>query len=124
MLKITVTTSEESGLCPVRNVLANVTGKWSSLILLSLEDGQLRFSEIKRAVGDITQRVLTENLRALERDGHVTRSVKPGSPVEVSYALTAMGAELVTLLLPLALWAEQRFDAVMRKRKRYDSRNS
>lgn len=123
MLKITVTTIDESGLCPVRNVLANVTGKWSSLVLLSLEDGPLRFSEIKRTVGDITQRVLTENLRALERDGYVIRSVKPGPPVEVSYALTNMGAELVGLLMPLALWAERRFDAVMKKRKQYDGRN-
>jgi DNA-binding HxlR family transcriptional regulator len=121
MLKITVTTVEDSGLCPVRNVLANVTGKWSSLVLFSLEDGPLRFSEIKRTMGDVTQRVLTENLRSLERDGYVTRSVRPGPPVEVSYALTNMGVELVKLLMPLALWAEQRFDVVMRKRKIYDS---
>lgn len=123
MLRITVTSDEEGGLCPVRNVLANVTGKWSSLVLLSLEDGPLRFSQIKRTVGDITQRVLAENLRSLERDGYVTRSVKSGPPVEVSYALTAMGTELVHLLMPLALWAEERFDAVMRNRKAYDRRS-
>ena len=121
MLKITVVTSEDSGLCPVRNVLANVTGKWSSLILLSLEIGPLRFSEIKRTIGDITQRVLTENLRSLERDGYITRTVRPGPPVEVSYALTSMGANLVGLLAPLVLWAEQSFDAVMTQRKQFDS---
>lgn len=120
MLKITVTTSKDSGLCPVRNVLANVTGKWSSLVLLSLDDGPLRFSAIKRTIGDITQRVLTENLRSLERDGYITRSVKPGPPVEVSYKLTSMGTELVRLLIPLALWAEQNFDYVRRQRHNYD----
>ncbi len=120
MLKITVTTSKDSGLCPVRNVLANVTGKWSSLVLLSLDDGPLRFSAIKRTIGDITQRVLTENLRSLERDGYITRSVKPRPPVEVSYKLTSMGTELVRLLIPLALWAEQNFDYVRRQRHNYD----
>lgn len=122
MLGITVTTDEESGLCPVRNVLANVTGKWSSLVILSLEDRPLRFSEIKRAVGDITQRVLTENLRSLERDGYISRAVKAGPPVEVSYALTALGSDLVVQLKPLVYWAEAHFDDVMKARKSYDER--
>ena len=121
MLKITVTTDADSGLCPVRNILSTVMGKWSSLILLSLEDGPLRFSAIKRTVGDITQRVLTENLRALERDGHVTRRVISGPPVEVHYELTSMGTELVTRFVPLVLWAEEHFAAVQSARERYDA---
>jgi DNA-binding HxlR family transcriptional regulator len=121
MLRITVTSDEESKLCPVRNVLASVTGKWSSLIILSLSDGALRFSAIRRVVGDITPRVLTENLRTLERDGHVMRRVHPGPPVEVSYALTENGEALLTLLEPLALWAEERFAQVIEARVRFDA---
>ncbi len=124
MLRITVTTCEESGLCPVRNVLANVNGKWASLVLLSLEDGSQRFNAIRRLVGDISQRVLTENLRALERDGFITRTVNAGPPVAVSYALTDLGAELVDHLIPLVLWAEKSFDAVMTCRDAYDAKAS
>ena len=124
MLQITVTTKEEGGLCPIRNVLAKVSGKWQSLILLSLEDGPLRFSAIKRMVGDITQRVLTENLRSLERDGYLTRTVKPGPPVEVSYELTPLGVELVEVLKPLVLWASSSFNTVMESRAEYDARTS
>lgn len=120
MLPITVTTEEESGLCPVRNILGTVTGKWSSLILLSLEDGPRRFSAIKRVIGDITQRVLTENLRALERDGYLTREVIAGPPVEVHYALTPMGSDLVARFIPLVTWAAEHYDAVHVARKRFD----
>ena len=122
MLQITVIKDTDSGHCPIRNVLAKVTGKWQSLILFSLEDGALRFSEIKRTVGDITQRVLTENLRSLERDGFLTRTVAPGPPVAVSYELTSRGTELVSVLKPLAQWAEDSFDDVMKSRDDYDQR--
>lgn len=121
MLPITVTTDEQSGLCPIRNVLANISGKWQTLILLSLEDGPLRFSEIKRTVGDITQRVLTENLRSLERDGHIVRTVHAGSPVAVSYHLTSLGVSLVEVWKPVVMWASESFDAVMKSRASYDS---
>ena len=121
MLQVTVTTKEEGGLCPIRNILANVTGKWSSLILLSLEDGPLRFSGVKRMVGDITQRVLTENLRNLEKDGYITRTVVPGPPVEVHYELTKLGQSLVEKFKPLVTWAADNFDEVMTARARYDA---
>ncbi len=120
MLRITVTTDQESGLCPVRNVLAPAMGKWTSLIMLALEDGPQRFSWIKRNIGDVTSRVLTQSLRRLERDGHLTRQVDPGPPVKVRYGLTPMGDELVALYRPLAVWAEDRFDAVRDARAEYD----
>lgn len=123
MLAITVTTEEESGLCPVRSILSTVTGKWSSLILLALEDGPLRFSAIKRVVGDITQRVLTENLRALERDGYVTREVLAGPPVEVHYELTKTGADLVVRFVPLVTWAAEHYAIVQAARQKYDAAN-
>jgi DNA-binding HxlR family transcriptional regulator len=123
MLQITAMTKEEQALCPIRNVLANVSGKWQPLIVFSLEDGPLRFSAMKRAIGDITQRVLTENLRSLERDGYVTRTVNSGPPVEVSYALTPLGTTLLEVLKPLVEWAERSYPAVKRARAEYD-RNS
>ena len=122
MLPITVTTPEEGGLCPIRNVLANITGKWVPLILLALEDGPLRFSAVKRAIGDVTQRVLTENLRTLERDGYLTRSVDAGPPVAVSYELTERGASLVALYKQLVFWAGENFDGVMASRAAFDDR--
>ncbi|MGC1505400.1 MAG: helix-turn-helix domain-containing protein [Sulfitobacter sp.] len=121
MLPVTVSNKEEGGLCPVRNVLSAVTGKWSSLILLSLEDGSLRFSGVKRMIGDITQRVLTENLRTLERDGYISRRVVAGPPVEVHYELTPLGASLVEQFKPLVAWASDHFDVVMASRARYTS---
>ncbi|GJM02791.1 MAG: transcriptional regulator [Rhodomicrobium sp.] len=122
MLPITVTNEKEKSLCPIRNVLANISGKWQMLILLSLEDGSLRFSAVKRAVGDITQRVLTENLRSLERDGYLTRTVRPGPPIEVSYELTPLGTALIPVLKPLVSWASENFNAVISARKTYDER--
>jgi DNA-binding HxlR family transcriptional regulator len=120
MLQITAMTKEEQALCPIRNVLASVSGKWQPLIVFSLENGPLRFSGIKRAIGDITQRVLTENLRSLERDGYVTRTVNSGPPVEVSYALTQLGTTLLEVLKPLVEWAARSYPAVKRARAEYD----
>lgn len=120
MLQVTANTKEARALCPVRNVLSNVTGKWSSLILLSLEDGPLRFSGVKRMLGDITQRVLTENLRNLERDGYLTRRVVAGPPVEVHYELTQFGQSFVPLYKPLVGWAADHFDAVIAARNKFD----
>ena len=88
--------------------------------MLALDDGPQRFSWIKRNIGDVTSRVLTESLRRLERDGHITREVDPGPPVKVRYGLTSMGDELVALYRPLALWAEGRYTAVCEARTAYD----
>lgn len=121
MLQVTVNTKEEGQLCPVRNVLSKVTGKWQCLIVLALEDGALRFGVLKRTIGDITQRVLTENLRSLERDGYLTRTVDPGPPVAVSYELTELGEELLTVLKPMVMWAAESFDKVSRSREAYDT---
>ena len=123
MLQITVTTDEESGHCPIRNVLVGISGKWQSLIILSLEDGPLRFSQIKRTIGDISPRVLTQNLRTLERDGHITRTVNHGPPIAVSYQLTPLGHEFLEIWKPVALWAENKFEAVTAARKKYETKS-
>ncbi|MBX9760040.1 MAG: helix-turn-helix transcriptional regulator [Beijerinckiaceae bacterium] len=122
MLPITALTAEDGGLCPIRQILAKVMGKWQSLILLSLEDGPQRFSSVKRLIGDITQRVLTENLRDLERDGYITRDVRPGPPVEVHYQLTALGEDLVVRFKLLVSWAADHYDRITANRQAYDAR--
>ena len=93
------------------------------LILLSLEDGALRFGQLKRMVGDITQRVLTENLRSLERDGYLTRTVHAGPPVAVWYALTPLGSTLVEALKPFVAWAKDSIEDVKTARRDYEMRS-
>lgn len=121
MVKVTALTKEEAANCPVRQVLSQVTGKWQMLILFALDDGDLRFGALKRSVGDITQRVLTENLRKMERDGYLSRTVDAGPPVSVTYALTDLGEELCAHLKPLLIWAAQRHEAVISSREAYEA---
>jgi DNA-binding HxlR family transcriptional regulator len=121
MFNITVTPERGSDLCPVRSILTTVMGKWSSLILLSLEGGPCRFSNIKRRVGDITQRVLTDNLRSLQRDGYLIRTVEAGPPVEVSYALTPLGQSFVLVFSDLVQWAIDNDGIVKKHRTDFDA---
>lgn len=118
MVQITANNEYEASLCSIRNVLAKVTGKWQILILISLEDKPLRFNQIKRALGDITQRVLTDNLRKLGRDGFVIRTVHDGPPLAVSYELTPLGQSLVELLKPLVVWSREAYPLVKESRSR------
>ncbi|WP_422019257.1 winged helix-turn-helix transcriptional regulator [Roseibium sp.] len=120
MLPIGVETKAEASNCPIRSVLSNVTGKWRMIIVLALEDGPMRFGEIKRCIGDVTQRVLTENLRGLQRDGYLTRTVDPGPPVAVSYELTPLGQSLVATLKPLVFWSGEQMEHVKTARLEYD----
>ena len=123
MLPIGVENKAEGQNCPIRSVLSNVTGKWRILILLGLEDGPRRFGELKRCIGDITQRVLTENLRTLQRDGYLTRTVHPGPPVAVSYELTPLGRDLVSMFKPLVYWSNDHMDGVKTARMEFDQSN-
>ncbi len=123
MLPIGVANKAEASNCPIRSVLSNVTGKWRIIIVLALEDGPKRFGAIKRCIGDVTQRVLTENLRGLQRDGYLTRTVDPGPPVAVSYELTPLGQELVANLKPLVFWSSEQMDQVKTARMEYDKAN-
>ncbi len=121
MVPVTGATHEERLNCPIRNVLANLSGRWQTLILLSLEDGPQRFNAIKRLIGEISQRVLTENLRTLERDGYLTRTVTTTSPIRVDYELTGMGVSLLTVLKPMVFWAADAYPAVLDARAAYDA---
>ncbi|CUH51954.1 winged helix-turn-helix transcriptional regulator [Shimia marina] len=106
MVKVTVLDKKDAQNCPIRDVLDRVGDKWSILIFCVLEDGAKRFNEIKRALGDITQRVLTSTLRKLETEGYLTREVFPTSPPKVIYELTARGRALLGLMMPVIEWAE------------------
>jgi len=105
--------------CPVRDVLDCIGDRWSLLALLALAGGTLRFTELKRAIGDISQRMLAQTLRALERDGYVSREVYPTIPPKVEYTLTELGESLLARVKPLIRWADENHDRVRRARKAY-----
>jgi DNA-binding HxlR family transcriptional regulator len=109
--------------CPIRNVVAQIGDKWSPLILFALVDGPDRFNSLKSRVVGISQRMLTQTLRDLEREGYVNRTVYPEVPVRVEYELTAMGRDLVKPLYQLVSWAETHHDDIKRSRKAYDERS-
>ena len=105
--------------CPVRDVLDCIGDRWSLLVLANLSRGTLRFTEVKRAIGDISQRMLSQTLRALERDGYVTREVHPTVPPKVEYTLTVLGTSLLEKIEPLVSWANENHDQVRKARDAY-----
>ena len=109
--------------CPIRNVVAQIGDKWSVLILFALVDGTDRFNSLKSRVVGISQRMLTQTLRDLEREGYVNRTVYPEVPVRVEYSLTEMGRDLVKPLYQLVSWADEHHDDIKRARIAYDNRS-
>ena len=105
----------------VREVLNRVGDKWSVLVVALLRDGPKRFSEIRRAIEGVSQRMLTLTLRGLERDGLVTRTVEPTIPPRVDYELTKLGRTLLKPILTLAGWAQEHGSDMLGARQRYDS---
>jgi DNA-binding HxlR family transcriptional regulator len=105
--------------CPVRDVLDCIGDRWSLLTLSALEGGTLRFTELKRAIGDISQRMLAQTLRTLERDGYVSREVFPTIPPRVEYTLTDLGESLLARVKPLVRWADENHARVRKARKAY-----
>ena len=93
--------------CPVGAAISEIGGKWKPLVLWSLKDGKLRFNEIGKAIPDITQRMLTKQLRELEEDGLVNRKVYPEVPPKVEYSLTEKGESVVPILQALCNWGEE-----------------
>lgn len=106
--------------CPVRQVMQGIFGKWSTLLLQALSEKPYRFGELRRLVPDISQRMLTQTLRDLERDGHVYRKVHPTKPPSVEYGLTAQGVSMLLPLTELVIWAGDNFAAVDAARRRFD----
>ena len=104
----------------VSEVLARVGDKWTVLVVSTLGGGPKRFNELRRALGSISQRMLTLTLRALERDGLVTRTVFPTVPPRVDYELTRLGRSLLAPVSALSLWALQNRDGIQDARRRFD----
>src|SRR5258708_4666457 len=105
--------------CPVRDILDHVGNKWTALVISNLAAGSLRFSEIKRRVSGISQRMLTETVRGLERDGVLLRTVYPTIPPQVEYSLTPLGESLAPLVMALVHWALEHRSEIHSARSAY-----
>ncbi|MFE9191087.1 winged helix-turn-helix transcriptional regulator [Micromonospora sp. NPDC007208] len=108
--------------CEVRQILDRVADKWSLLVIALLDRRRLRFTELRRSVDGISQRMLTRTLRHLERDGLVSRTVHPTVPPRVDYELTAMGATLHDTIRALVAWTEEHQNQIATARAAYDAR--
>lgn len=107
--------------CPTRQVLSRIADKWSMLVLLALEPGTLRFSELRRSVEGVTQKMLTQTLRGLERDGLVTRTAYPTVPVTVRYTLTPLGHSLSGAVATIRAWAVENINDISDAQERFDA---
>jgi DNA-binding HxlR family transcriptional regulator len=112
---------EISERCPVRDVLDRIGDKWSVLLLGELQAGPKRFGALRRSIPDISQRMLTETLRHLQRDGLVTRTVYPTVPPSVEYALTELGLSLMVPLESLVVWSTAHHEKVREARRGFDA---
>lgn len=110
--------------CPTRNVMETVGGKWAALLVHALSGGPRRHGQLRTAVAGVSQKMLTQTLRELERDGLVTRTVTPSMPVRVDYALTDLGCSLVPVLGALKNWSETHIEQVLDARDRFDRSGS
>jgi len=104
----------------ISDVLARIGDKWSVLVVTRLGDGAMRFNELRRAIGGISQRMLTLTLRGLERDGLVTRTVFPTIPPRVDYELTPLGHDLLDPVSALGAWAIRNQPKIVRARETFD----
>ncbi|ELS56787.1 MULTISPECIES: winged helix-turn-helix transcriptional regulator [Streptomyces] len=106
--------------CPSRGTLEHVTGRWGGLTLGALYEGSLRFNELRRRVDGVSEKMLSQTLHALERDGLVHRDAQPTNPPRVDYELTPLGREVAERLLSLIHFVEGQMDEVLAARRRYD----
>jgi DNA-binding HxlR family transcriptional regulator len=107
--------------CPARQLLDRISDKWVSLVLNALADGPQRYSDLSRKIAGVSQKMLTQTLRNLERDGLVSRAVTPSVPVRVDYALTEMGESLLPVMRAAKAWAESHIDEIHAARAAYDN---
>lgn len=105
--------------CPVRNILSRISSKWAILILATLNaNGTMRFNDIHRSIGDISQRMLTLTIQTLVQDGLVNRKVYPEVPPRVEYTLSSLGEDLMPLLTSLVKWAMANKEAIFASRSK------
>ncbi|MED7953890.1 winged helix-turn-helix transcriptional regulator [Streptomyces sp. BE303] len=106
--------------CPARQLLDRIGDKWVSLVVNALADGPQRYSDLRRRLAGVSEKMLTQTLRALERDGLLTRTITPSVPARVDYALTPLGTGLLPLLKAIKSWAEENMPEVLAHRESYD----
>lgn len=107
-----------SSRCPSRGVLDHVTSKWAVLVLAALDTGPLRFSALRRRIDGVSEKMLSQTLRTLEADGFLTREVAPTTPPQVTYGLTALGADLTPHLAGLLGFIQTRLPEIEAARSR------
>ncbi len=110
--------------CPTRIVLDRIADKWTVLIVGALEAKTKRFGELRREIGGVSQKMLTQTLRGLERDGIVNRKVYAAVPPKVEYSLTELGQTLVGILHAIGEWSENNIERVLKARIDYDARTA
>ncbi|GAA3253599.1 winged helix-turn-helix transcriptional regulator [Nonomuraea helvata] len=110
--------------CPSRKLLDRLSDKWVTLVLSALAAGPRRYSHLARRIAGVSQKMLTQTLRGLERDGLVSRTLTPSVPVRVDYALTPLGESLMPLVAAIKSWAETHIGDVEAARERYDVDNA
>ena len=108
--------------CPTRMVLDRIADKWTVLVVGALEDKTKRFGELRREIGGVSQKMLTQTLRGLEMDGLVARRVYASVPPKVEYTLTKLGRTLIPVLEATREWSEQNIEGVLEARSHYDTR--
>ncbi len=110
--------------CPSRQLLDRIGDRWTVLVISALDDGPQRFSQLHTTVDGVSQEMLTQTLRALERDGLLTRTVYPEVPPRVEYELTNTGRSLLAPLRALTQWSTENMDAVWKSQQTYDDRRA
>jgi DNA-binding HxlR family transcriptional regulator len=108
--------------CPTRQVFATIADKWAGLTINALADGPRRHGQLLKMIAGASQKMLTQTLRQLERDGLVSRTVTPTVPLRVDYELTPLGLTLLPLLQALKAWSEHHIGDIMAARDDYESR--
>jgi DNA-binding HxlR family transcriptional regulator len=107
--------------CPSRQLLERLSDKWTTLVVSALAEGPQRYAELARRIAGVSQKMLTQTLRALERDGLVTRTVTAQVPVRVDYELTSIGRDLLPVLAAVKSWSERHIETVLTARGAYDA---
>ncbi|HEX7807319.1 MAG TPA: helix-turn-helix domain-containing protein [Thermoanaerobaculia bacterium] len=110
--------------CPSREILGHITGRWGGLILTRLQDGTKRFSELRDGIGGVTEKMLAQTLKHLERDGLVERKSFPVIPPRVEYTLTASGRECAKRLAALNRWIEEHVKDVLLCQRKHDRKSA
>ncbi|MCR8642958.1 helix-turn-helix transcriptional regulator [Paenibacillus sp. N1-5-1-14] len=107
--------------CSYSHVLDVISNKWTALVIYAMEDGTIRYGEIKKRIEGISQKMLTQTLKQLERDGIVRRKLTPAIPPITEYSLTSLGESLIPIMKMLKEWASVHYDNVLKSREVYES---